>query len=443
MKKFKPISLSRDFYTLASSDGISAELTLYGDIVEERPIDWWTGEPIEGNFIVQSEFLSDLDAVKNCQSLTIRINSAGGDAAVSVLIHNRLREMAMKGMKLSCVVDGVAMSGGSLIMCACEDVQVYPSSIIMVHKCWAFLYGGYNADELREAAVRQDAIDKAQVGIYARKTGMSETQLLHMMGNTTYMTGRDAVDKGFADGLLDGDVAIAASADGRSLFVHGREMHLKNGLFAPDFVRTAEEGEPASEGENGITGEDPEDIEHQVGGPEIGRRPTPEVRAMRETSAAEPETDPAVSPGNPGSEGGEDMTLEEFREQNPEEARRIDEAQAAAVRDAENRARAAERERLRGIDGIAATVGDPAMVEEARYGETACDARELAFRAMQRSAAQGASAFQAMRNDAQASGAAAVNPVPPVEDKPIIPKTAEEQMNAARAEVKSLLHPEQ
>ncbi len=425
MKKFKPISLSREFYTLASSDGITAELTLYGDIVEERPIDWWTGEPIEGNFIVQSEFLSDLDAVKNCQSLTIRINSAGGDAAVSVLIHNRLREMAMKGMKLSCVVDGVAMSGGSLIMCACEDVQVYPSSIIMIHKCWAFLYGGYNADELREAAVRQDAIDKAQVGIYARKTGMSETQLLHMMGNTTYMTGRDAVDKGFADGLLDGDVAIAASADGRSLFVHGREMHLKNGLFAPDFVRTAEEGEPASEGENGITGEDPEDIEHQVGEP------------------AEPETDPAVSPGNPGSEGGEDMTLEEFREQNPEEARRIDEAQAAAVRDAENRARAAERERLRGIDGIAATVGDPAMVEEARYGETACDARELAFRAMQRSAAQGASAFQAMRNDAQASGAAAVNPVPPVEDKPIIPKTAEEQMNAARAEVKSLLHPEQ
>lgn len=424
MKKFKPISLNREFYTLASSDGISAELTLYGDIVEERPIDWWTGEPIEGNFIVQSEFLSDLDAVKNCKSLTIRINSAGGDAAVSVLIHNRLRELAMNGMKLSCVVDGVAMSGGSLIMCACEDVQVYPSSIIMIHKCWAFLFGGYNADELREAAVRQDAIDKAQVGIYARKTGMSETQLLHMMGNTTYMTGRDAVDKGFADGLLDGDVAIAASADGRSLFVHGREMHLKNGLFAPDFVRTAEEGEPASEGENGITGEDPEDIEHQVGEP------------------AEPETDPAVSPGNPGSEGGEDMTLEEFREQNPEEARRIDEAQAAAVAAAENNARAAERERLRGIDQIAASVGDPAMVEEARFGETACDARELAFRAMQKSAAQGANAFRAMQNDVKASGAAAVNPVPPVEDKPVIPKTADEQMNAARAEVKSLLHPE-
>ena len=439
MKKFKPFSFERPCYTLASQNGVDAELTLYGEIMEYQPRDLW-GDPIEGEFILQDEFLRDLEAVKNCSSLHIRINSAGGDAAVSVLIHNRLRELAMNGMKLSCTVDGVAMSGGSLIMCACENVRVYPSSIIMIHKCWSLLFGGYNADELREAATRQDAIDRAQVGIYAQKTGLSETQLLHMMGDTTYMTGKDAIEKGFADVLVEGDVEIAASADGRRLFVGGREMHLTAGMFAPDFVRTSEE-EPHEE--DGIDGEDPEDIDHQAGEPEIGRRPTPEVRAMRETSTAEPETDPAVSPGNPGSEGGEDMTLEEFREQNPEEARRIDEAQAAAVRDAENRARAAERERLRGIDGIAATVGDPAMVEEARYGETACDARELAFRAMQRSAAQGASAFQAMRNDAQASGAAAVNPVPPVEDKPIIPKTADEQMNAARAEVKSLLHPEQ
>lgn len=418
MKKFKPFSFERACYTLASQNGVDAELTLYGEIMETQPTDWW-GDPIEGNFILQDEFLRDLEAVKNCSSLHIRINSAGGDAAVSVLIHNRLRELAMNGMKLSCTVDGVAMSGGSLIMCACENVKVYPSSIIMIHKCWSLLFGGYNADELREAATRQDAIDRAQVGIYAQKTGLSETQLLHMMGDTTYMTGRDAIAKGFADELVEGDVEIAASADGRRLFVGGREMHLTAGMFAPDFVRTSEGEEPHEE--EGIDGEDPEDIDHQAG---------------------EPETDPAEIPGNPGSERRETMTLEEFREQFPEEARRIDEAQAAAVRDAENNARAAERERLRGIDQIAASVGDPAMVEEARFGETACDARELAFRAMQKSAAQGANAFRAMQNDVKASGAAAVNPVPPVEDKPVIPKTADEQMNAARAEVKSLLHPE-
>lgn len=419
--KLNPFSFERAFYTLASTDGISAELTLYGDIMECQPTDWW-GDPIEGNFILQDEFLRDLETVKNCKSLNIRINSAGGDAAVAVLIHNRLRELAMNGMKISCIVDGVAMSGGSLIMCACENVRVYPSSIVMIHKCWSFMFGGYNADELRDAAVRQDAVDRAQVGIYARKTGLSETQLLHMMGDTTYMTGRDAVEKGFADELLDGgDAQIAASADGRNLYVKGRRMHLAPGLFAPDFVPTQSEEQEKDD----IDGGDPaEDIEKEAQEPE-------------ETGSTEP------APGNPGEEGGENMTLEEFREQNPEEARRIDEAQAAAVADAETRARAAERERLRGIDQIAATIGDASLVEEARFGETACDARELAFRAVQASAAQGTNVFRAMANDAKKSGASAVNPVPPAEDKPVVPKTDEEKMAAARAEMKSLLHPAQ
>lgn len=421
MKKHNAFSLKRDFYTLASANGVDAELTMYGDIVEYRPMDFWTGEPIPGNFIVQDEFLSDLEEVKGCASLHIRINSAGGDAGVSVMIHNRLRELAMSGMKLSCTVDGVAMSGGSLIMCACDEVNVYPSSIIMIHKCWTMLYGGYNADELRDAAVRQDAIDRAQAGIYAKKTGLSETQLMHMMADTTYMTGRDAKEKGFADTILDGDVEIAASADGKMLFVGGREMHLTPGLFAPDFVPTAEG--PEAKEENDIGGGAPEDIKAEGG-------------------------EPSGQPGDPGStaeepaERRENMTLEELREQNPELANQIDAEREAAVREAEGRARTAERERLRGIDEIAATVGDDALVNEARYGETACDAKELAFRAMRANAAKGNRFLAALAIDAKASGADGVKPVDPPEDKPSAPQTAEEKMNAARAEAKALLHPE-
>ena len=415
--KHNPFSLKRDFYTLVSQNGLNAELTLYGDIVEYRPTDFWTGEPIPGNFIVQDEFLKDLDEVKHCSSLHIRINSAGGDAGISVMIHNRLRELAMNGMKLSCTVDGVAMSGGSLIMCACEDVQVYPSSIIMIHKCWTFLFGGYNADELRDAAVRQDAVDRAQAGIYAKKTGLSETQLMHMMADTTYMTGRDAKEKGFADTLLDGDVEIAASADGKTLFVGGREMHLVPGMFAPDFV-------PTKAGEDkGINGEPPDDIKAEDG-------------------------EPSGKPGDPGStaaqaaERREIMTLEELRAENPELANQIDAERAAAVTEAENRARAAERERMRGIDEIASTVGDEALVREARYGETACDARELAFRAVQANAKKGGAFLAAMKTDAQASGTADVKPVTPPDDKSDAAKTDEEKMAEARAERDRLLHPE-
>lgn len=107
----------------------------------------------------------------------------------------------------------------------------------MIHKCWQFLWGGYNADELREQATQQDAWDKMQVEIYTRKSGLSATVINHMMADTTYMTGREAIDKGFADELIEDaePTSIAASADGRSLFVNGRQMPPCSGDVRPGF----------------------------------------------------------------------------------------------------------------------------------------------------------------------------------------------------------------
>ena len=241
------VDIQKSVYTLASVDGESAELTMYGDIYESQPVDFWTGKPVEGQFILLSDFLADLEQIAGCKSLTIRMNSYGGDAGVSNTIHNRLRELARDGMKLTCVVDGVAMSGGSLIMCACDTVRVNPSSLVMVHKCWTSLWGGYNADELRELASKNDAWDKMQAEIYHRKTGLSETVLIHMMSDTTYMTGREAVEKGFADEVIEDaePLNIAASADRRSLLVNGRPMHLAPGMAVPDNIPSVAPGAPA------------------------------------------------------------------------------------------------------------------------------------------------------------------------------------------------------
>lgn len=238
----KRIDIKKSVYALASVDGESATLTMYGDIYEKRPVDWWTDEPIEGDFILLDEFLDDLEEIRRCRSLTIRMNSYGGDANVANVIHNRLRELSRGGMETVCVVDGVAMSGGSLIMCACDRVEVNPSSLIMIHNAWGFFFGGYNAAQLLELAAQLDAFDKMQASIYERKTGLSQDQILGMMAETTYMTGSEAVEKGFADALLeDADpLAIAASQDGRSLYIGSRTFHLAPGMTAPAALKKIE-----------------------------------------------------------------------------------------------------------------------------------------------------------------------------------------------------------
>ena len=166
--KQKAVNIKRSAYALASTDGENATLTMYGDIYETRPIDWWTDEPIEGDFILLDEFLRDLDEIQRCRSLTIRMNSYGGDANVANVIHNRLRELSRDGMDIRCVVDGVAMSGGSLIMCAADNVEVNPSSLIMIHNAWSFFFGGYNSADLLEAA------KTARVNAYFLATRMTQ-----------------------------------------------------------------------------------------------------------------------------------------------------------------------------------------------------------------------------------------------------------------------------
>lgn len=391
------IHIEKPVYTMASVDGESAELTMYGDIYESQPVDWWTGEPIKGQFILLSDFLEDLKAIEGCKNITIRMNSYGGDAMVSNTIHNRLRELARDGANLTCIVDGAAMSGGSIIMCACDTVKANPSSLIMIHKCWSFLWGGYNADELRAQAGEQDAYDKMQVENYKRKTGLSETKLLHMMSDTTYMTGREALEKGFVDELIEDaeSVPIAASADGRCLYVRGRQMHLAPGQFAPDFIPTV----------------------------------NPEAAAPVETNINQPE--------DPGGKEVIPMTINELREKYPEQVAQV-EAEAIAGVDhtnAVNDAIRVERERLAGIDEVAGLF-DPALVQEAKYGENPCTAAELALKAAQKAAKAGSKFLADAKEDANESGTGNVGAVPTGgEEKPM---TNADMMAAGEAMAKKL-----
>ena len=116
------VDIQKSVYTLASVDGESAELTMYGDIYESQPVDFWTGKPVEGQFILLSDFLADLEQIAGCKSLTIRMNSYGGDAGVSNTIHNRLRELARDGMKVSYHVR-LRYGAGQPVQ-PCDDPQV-------------------------------------------------------------------------------------------------------------------------------------------------------------------------------------------------------------------------------------------------------------------------------------------------------------------------------
>ena len=380
MPKNKKQVFNREAYCMAVVSGKHAEMTLYGDIVETRPIDWWTDEPVEGNFIIQDEFLQDLETIKDCEDLTIHLNSCGGDAFVSLAIHNRLRELAAGGMDITCIVDGCAMSGGSLIMCAANTVKVSPSSLILIHDCWSFAWDRFNSTKLRKLADDLDVINESQAEIYCEKTGIENDEVRKMMQKETLMTGRKAAELGFADAVIaDGEEAdIEVSADHKSLFVNGRKMKFAAMAELPEGIKVHEEVETVSETDGGDN--------------------TPE------------------STGS--NKGGIPMTLEELRQSDPEAAEALlAEAQASVSHD---EAVMAERQRIAEIDAVA-SLFDAETVNAAKYGENPCTAQEMTYRAAQEAAKAGKAFMSQLQADYKEDGADEVPSAPASEedDKPM------------------------
>ena len=143
---------------------------------------------------------------------------------------------------------------------------------------------------------------------------------------------------------------------------------------------------------------------------------------------------------NPCSnEGGQLMTVEELRAQFPELVAQSEaEAVAAGNDEAISNAVQTERSRLQAIDEIAGLF-DSALVDEAKYGETACDAAELSLRAARNAAHNGRTFLANLEADSEESGADDVNPAPAPEEEDEEPKTEEEKMAKARADVKKAL----
>ena len=393
MSKNKQIT--RPCYTLVM-DGKKAELTLYGEIVESQPVDWWTGEPIDGQFIILKVFLNDLETIKGAELLTIHLNSVGGDAYSSLAIHNRLRELARDGTETVCIVDGVAMSGGSLIMCACDTVKANPSSIVMIHDCWRYVWDMANSSDLRKMADEMDVTNNAQAEIYVRKTGKPMEEIRGMMSDSTYMSGREAVENGFADELLDdaADPEISISSDMRTLFTRGHSMRIAAMGELPKSIKVVEpEGSVSTCGDNCVDINQPE---------------------------------------SSGNEGGTHMTLEELRQSDPEAAAALlAEAQASVSQEAT----ATERQRMADIDAIA-SLFDTETVNAAKYGNP-CTAQEMCYRAAQESAKQGKAFMTNLAADHEESGAESVPAAhaPEEEEKPL---TAEDRKAAGKAMSKKL-----
>jgi ATP-dependent protease ClpP protease subunit len=152
--------------------------------------------PIGGWGITAEEIIDQIP--EGAKEVTVRIHSPGGSVGEGIAIYHALRDNAAK---VTTVVDGYAASSASFVMLAGDERKVHRNSIVFVHNPWTMAEG--NADELRKIADGLDVHAQAILDIYKTHTGLDEGELKDMMDETAFFRGVDAIDNGFATGIID------------------------------------------------------------------------------------------------------------------------------------------------------------------------------------------------------------------------------------------------
>jgi ATP-dependent protease ClpP protease subunit len=377
-----------------AKDGKSAKVNLYGEIVNDVPRDWFTGEKISGLFIELSGFLKDLETLSEMDEVSFYINSVGGDLNAGKSIFNKIRTLKAE---TTTVVDSLAASAASIVAQAGDHRLVSLGSQTMIHCASTFLYGYYNTEALGKVERGLESADKSIAEILSERTGKTDKEILKMMKNETWMSAQEAIDEGFADGFANEEEEEEIKVDQ----IKNTGWYIINGIphnFSNIPVPTFRNVNVIQRVSNGI---EPSDIHY----------PNKEEKCM---------------------------DIKELKENYPElcEKLRAEAEQAAqeknkeATKNAVNEAIAAERARMQEIDSIAATVGEE-LVNEAKYGETPMTARDLAFKAMQEAQAKGASFLENRKKEQEISGVndIAANPVGAMENPKTEDKDIEEGAN--------------
>jgi ATP-dependent protease ClpP protease subunit len=265
----------------------------------------------------------------------IEINSPGGICVYGYEMYKAVKEYG--GRVTAHVIS--AMSAATLVACAADETLMSDAAIYMIHNTQSTARGDYRDIHMKGQALEE--FNSGIINVYMRKTGMDRGQIQELMDNDTYMSPAKAIELGFADGYIFGNPTEKENVQNLMTSIVASETEIMSEDKAMELIKLIKTAEAAG-------GINPQTIGDNT---------------------------VADTPTNKG--GNKKMTLDKFLAENPEAKGEMEEIKAAA----EKSGRDSERERIKSLDAIAATVKAEAL-NEAKYGEKPLDGPTLAYQAM-------------------------------------------------------------
>jgi ATP-dependent Clp endopeptidase proteolytic subunit ClpP len=151
------------------------------------------------------QFLEELGVkARAAKRIHLSLHSPGGEVLDGWGIYNALK---LHPAEVVVTVKGLAASMASVIMLAGDVVRIPKNAYVMIHRVSGGAFG--DAEDLREYAEMMEKLEDGIIGAYVERTGLNEGEIRKMVEAETWMSGEEAVEKGFADEVLEGVKAVA------------------------------------------------------------------------------------------------------------------------------------------------------------------------------------------------------------------------------------------
>ena len=174
------------------------EVYLYGDV----------GTWDDVNVADFKQQLADVDSKK---PLNIHISSYGGEVNEGLAISSIIRKHEGK---TKAIIDSWACSIASIIACSCDEVEMYNSSMLMIHNALCCAFG--NAKELREQADVLDKISNSLKTVYLEKANgkLDLEKITELMDAESWLSAEECLQYGLCDNIIEvGDKMVAKFND--------------------------------------------------------------------------------------------------------------------------------------------------------------------------------------------------------------------------------------
>lgn len=195
------------FFEFKNITPTEADLFIYGEIVQEKSVDWWTGEESQTETGLM-DFKKELDNLGNIQKLNIYINSPGGDVFTASTMISMLERLKDKGTEINAYVDGLSASAASFLMFVADNIYLYKNSIVMVHKPMSYAIG--NANDLQKTIDALNKIeDSVMIPMYLSKAKCDEAKIKELIDAETWLSSTEMQEYFNVTVLNEEKVAVA------------------------------------------------------------------------------------------------------------------------------------------------------------------------------------------------------------------------------------------